>query len=431
MASPNVTEMSLDNLGSTIPSVAIDRVATTTTGAAPMMSPDDAMDDLDLLVDPSKSRQASPSMSLDDTIAAVSAQDSAADAAPASFETVKIDTIGGGNIGGAPAAEEESSIDFSINVVPPKESDPNIVRPRPSTFMSTPYSAQRLVDDGVERQELLFKLKRLESRGIPLSQHYSNSSSLEDMRGEYSRLKSQRDLENSIKFQRKSMMALASGVEFLNSKFDPFDIKLDGWSESLHENLTDYDDVFEELHEKYKSKTKIAPELKLLMMLGGSAVMFHMTNSFFKSSMPDMDDVLRQNPDLARQFAAAAVSSSTQNNPGLGHVLGDMLGQTGGGGGGIGGGGLPAFVPPQPSFMPEAPPPPAFTQQPMPIDTSTEMSGPKDQDVERILNQIQEARDKPIPPAGKGPTKDVIVTEKKKRGRPRKNPVQPAFPLNI
>ena len=36
------------------------------------------------------------------------------------------------------------------------------------------------------------------------------------------------------------MMAFASGVEFMNSKFDPFDIKLDGWSESLHENLNDY-----------------------------------------------------------------------------------------------------------------------------------------------------------------------------------------------
>ena len=70
------------------------------------------------------------------------------------------------------------------------------------------------------------------------------------MKDEYARLKHQRDLENSIKFQRKSMMAFASGVEFLNSKFDPFDIKLDGWSESLHENLSDYDDVFEELHEK-------------------------------------------------------------------------------------------------------------------------------------------------------------------------------------
>ena len=32
---------------------------------------------------------------------------------------------------------------------------------------------------------------------------------------------------------------------FLNNKFDPFDIKLDGWSESVNENLSDFDEAFE------------------------------------------------------------------------------------------------------------------------------------------------------------------------------------------
>ena len=30
----------------------------------------------------------------------------------------------------------------------------------------------------------------------------------------------------------------------------------------------------------------------------GSAAMVHMTNTMFKSSMPGMDDILKQNPDL-------------------------------------------------------------------------------------------------------------------------------------
>ena len=98
------------------------------------------------------------------------------------------------------------------------------------------------------------------------------------------------------------LMAFVSAIEFMNSKFDPFDIKLDGWAEAVNENIDDYDDVFGELHEKYAGKAKIAPELKLLFMLGGSAAMLHMTNTMFKSSIPGMDDIMRQNPELMQQF---------------------------------------------------------------------------------------------------------------------------------
>ena len=90
-------------------------------------------------------------------------------------------------------------------------------------------------------------------------------------------------------------MAAVSGAEFLNSKFDPFDIKLDGWSESVNENIEDFDEVFEQLYEKYGGGGgEIAPELKLLMMLGGSAFMFHLSNTMFKSSVPNMNDIINK-----------------------------------------------------------------------------------------------------------------------------------------
>ena len=110
------------------------------------------------------------------------------------------------------------------------------------------------------------------------------------------------------------MMALITGAEYMNNRFDPFDVKLDGWSESVNENIADFDEVFEELAEKYGGKSEVAPEIKLLMMLGGSAFMFHLTNTMFKSSIPGMDDIMRQNPDLMKQFAQAAVGSINQPN---------------------------------------------------------------------------------------------------------------------
>ena len=171
----------------------------------------------------------------------------------------------------------------------------------------------------------LRKLEEIEKKGITLSKKYSMQSSLDEMKGEYEMIKSDKEKKASVKFQQKCLMACITGLEFLNNKFDPFDLKLDGWAESVNENVDEYDDVFGELHEKYSSKAKIAPELKLLFMLGGSAVMVHMTNTMFKSSMPGMDDILKQNPELMQQFTQAAVNTMGENNPGFGNFMGSMM----------------------------------------------------------------------------------------------------------
>ena len=57
----------------------------------------------------------------------------------------------------------------------------------------------------------------------------------------------------------------------------------------------------------------MAPELKLLFQLAGSAIMVHMTNTMFKSSMPGMDDIMRQNPELMQQFTQAALAMGNEN----------------------------------------------------------------------------------------------------------------------
>jgi len=177
-----------------------------------------------------------------------------------------------------------------------------------------------------EKLKILRKLEILEKKGIQLTKKYTMDSPLAEMKGEYEMIKSEKEKSNSVKFQGKMLMAAVSAIEFLNAKFDPFDVKLDGWGESVSENLDDYDDVFGELHEKYGGKAKMAPELKLLFMLGGSAAMLHMTNTMFKSSMPGMDDIMRQNPELMQQFTQAAVNSMSQENPGFGGFMSGVMG---------------------------------------------------------------------------------------------------------
>jgi hypothetical protein len=80
-----------------------------------------------------------------------------------------------------------------------------------------------------EKIDLLYKFKKLENQGIRTTMNYNMNSHLEDMRNEYIKLKKQREVDNSIKFQRKMLMACVTGLEFMNTRFDPFNVKLDGW----------------------------------------------------------------------------------------------------------------------------------------------------------------------------------------------------------
>ena len=212
--------------------------------------------------------------------------------------------------------EEEKNPEIKKINAPLPEDDPmiNSIKGGEVNSEFRPIHLMNSQDIKNEKIDLIYKFKKLEGQGIRTTMNYNMNSQLEDMRNEYFKLKKQREIDNSIKFQRKIMMAAITGLEFLNNKFDPFDIKLDGWSESVNEGINDYDEVFEELAEKYGGQSEVAPEIKLLMMLGGSAFMFHLTNTLFKTSIPGMDDIMKQNPDLMKQFAKAAVGSIGQEN---------------------------------------------------------------------------------------------------------------------
>lgn len=190
--------------------------------------------------------------------------------------------------------------------------------------MTSNDSESRIVrkkrDEISEKREILYQLNRLEAKGYTIPCNYNMNSDLQEMKQEYERIVRDKDIDASIRFQRKMLMAFVSGTEYLNSRYDPFAIKLEGWSDQVHENITDYDDIFEELHEKYKSKgKKMAPELRLFISLTGSAFMFHLTSKMFKeSSIPGVEEVFKANPELMKQFQNAAAKQFVYKNTGIG-----------------------------------------------------------------------------------------------------------------
>jgi hypothetical protein len=128
------------------------------------------------------------------------------------------------------------------------------------------------------KREILYEMDRLRAKGIRLPRMYSLDTSLEELQGDYLRIKRNREMDAGVMFQRQALMTCVSGIEFLSTHFSPFDVRLEGWSHHVSDSLDSYDDILEELYVKYRGKAKFAPELRLLMALGGSAVMFSMQN---------------------------------------------------------------------------------------------------------------------------------------------------------
>ena len=137
------------------------------------------------------------------------------------------------------------------------------------------------------------------------------SSKLSDLRFELELHKNNAEVDVSVKFQQKLLMAAVTGLEFANKKFDPLGAKLDGWSESVMENLDDYESIFMRLHEKYKKRAELPPELQLLVTLVGSGFMFHVTKTLFSSAMPSgLNDI--QSSEIMKNISAAMAKSNVQ-----------------------------------------------------------------------------------------------------------------------
>lgn len=177
-----------------------------------------------------------------------------------------------------------------------------------------PSPGYKTIDE--EKADLINKLSRLEKKGFTVNKRLNAYSSVDELRTEVKRITYSIEVDKSVKFSRRMLIACVTGLEFMNKRYNPFDIQLDGWSENVMEGVDDYDEVFEELYVKYRTSMKMAPEVKLIMMLGGSAMMFHLTNSMFKSVMPNMNDVMKQNPDLMQNMMSAVQNTMSAQQGG-------------------------------------------------------------------------------------------------------------------
>jgi len=146
--------------------------------------------------------------------------------------------------------------------------------------------------------------------------HFTLESNYEEIEDEFEGALEDKRKRDAVKLQQNWMITAINTIEYGNAMFNPFDISLDGWGESVSEDIDSYSDIFEQLHEKYKGG-KMSPELALLMKLGFSASVVHFTNKSLSTAAPGYADVMRQSPELMRMFTNAAVDVMKQSSPGM------------------------------------------------------------------------------------------------------------------
>lgn len=163
---------------------------------------------------------------------------------------------------------------------------------------------------------------------IKQNPHFNMESNYEEVEDEYETALEDKRKKDSIKLQGWWFMTAVNSLEYANSAFNPFDINLDGWGEQVSEDIDSYEEIFSELHDKYKGG-KLSPEISLILRLGFSAAVVNFTNKALSSATPAFNDVIKQSPELMRMFTNATVDSMSQASPGFNFANNMMKDATG------------------------------------------------------------------------------------------------------
>lgn len=229
---------------------------------------------------------------------------------------------------------------------------------RPSFFDDNASDVSRVSIESTEevlkkKNFLLTKLKRLQQKGVELTKNVSINTPLHELENEYMMAKKEQNLEANLEWCKQGLVYICSFLENTN-RIMKTGAKLDGWSEEIYNTRDNYDDVLEELIDKYGGDIEMAPEIRLIMMLVGSALAVHMSNTMMRGGI---------NMNVLNQFHAQKEKNEQQQAQNQGY---------------------------QPAQMPSQPPPPIHTNMVPPIQDPRppmSMSGPDPRLVEELLNE--------------------------------------------
>lgn len=207
----------------------------------------------------------------------------------------------------------------NIESVGPMETSDGLKNLNAEQFMGPSQSYRRVSEENVlkEKYEILRKFERLQRLGVPVRKRFTLDSPIDEMKMELEFIKREKDMDATIKQFCDWFITGMSAMEW-SSKNVPlmkaFGLQLDGLSESAQMNVGDMEEDFEELYDLYGDKLKMHPLVRIPIRTCMMVYMVHLTNQMArKAPIPNIDEVMRNNPDIARQLASAAMQQQTQN----------------------------------------------------------------------------------------------------------------------
>lgn len=187
------------------------------------------------------------------------------------------------------------------------------------SYLGPSPSVRRVSEENVlkEKYEILRKFDRLSKLGVPMRKRFTLDSPLDEMKMELEFIRREKAADQTIKQFCDWFITGMSALEWSSKNvaiMKAFGLQLDGLSESAQMNVGDMEEDFEELYDLYGDKLKMHPMVRIPIRTCMMVYMVHLTNQMArKAPIPNIDEVMRSNPDIARQLAQAAMQQQTQN----------------------------------------------------------------------------------------------------------------------
>lgn len=189
----------------------------------------------------------------------------------------------------------------SVRAPEPEEEQEIVVQENPRlAMMIREYEMLPPPQQKGRRMKVLVDLKRYEKLGFALSQDYTIHSDYVEMVHERDAIIRLKERDNNVKMAGQVFLTFIQGLEWSNSRWDPFGLKLKGLYETTYAHMDDYHEVLGELMDKYSAAgSRVEPEVKLAVLLFGGIFANHSVQKQVEETMLDGTMIERAGKDAA------------------------------------------------------------------------------------------------------------------------------------